>query len=93
VNHIGDTERYVCIVPYAGMPDDICGHWSPTLELLTQHMQQQHHGVMIEEGATAEATEGADDIPAPTVPGARPPPGVDENVDQGVAAEDHHDGG
>jgi len=63
VDHVGDTERYVCILPYMGMPDDICGHWSPTLELLTQHMQQQHAGVMIEETATAEEDE---DIPEPT---------------------------
>jgi hypothetical protein len=46
-----DTTPYVCVIPYAGREGDICGWWSADLDGFTQHMNQQHAGVMVAEPA------------------------------------------
>lgn len=46
-----DVMQYTCVVPYAGMPDDICGHHATDLELFQQHMHQRHAGMMVPEPA------------------------------------------
>jgi hypothetical protein len=47
VDTVDGADRYVCIIPYAGMPDDVCGHWSGDFELFTQHMFQRHNGDLV----------------------------------------------
>jgi hypothetical protein len=51
---VGDTTRYVCIVGDAGAPEGICGWWSRDIDLMTQHQNQRHAGVMVPETAPVE---------------------------------------
>lgn len=46
-----DTTTYTCLVSDANGPEGICGHWTRDLDLITQHMQQRHQGIMIAEPA------------------------------------------
>jgi hypothetical protein len=58
VDNVDGADRYVCIIPFAGLPDDICGHWSGDFELFTQHMFQRHNGDLVQEGAPNVAPQG-----------------------------------
>jgi hypothetical protein len=47
VDNVEGADRYVCIIPYQGKENDICGHWAADFELFSQHMANRHDGVLI----------------------------------------------
>jgi hypothetical protein len=59
VENVDGMDRYVCIIPYADKPDNICGHWSPDMELFTMHAFIAHNGDLVAQAVTPQAAAAA----------------------------------
>jgi hypothetical protein len=59
VENVDGADRYVCIIPYAGLPDDICGHWAVDFELFSMHMEQRHNGDLVAQAVTPQVATTA----------------------------------
>lgn len=85
VEPVDDHEQFRCLIPDAGQPEGRCDFVASTLAYMTDHMQQRHSGIMLEEHTATPKDEGeaeeADDAPADPADSPDPPEAVIAEAD------------